>query len=179
MSPGATKTDPCTGLSTICPAFTSLQPPCGRHSEEQASGFSPLWAFPLPGGVSRHPWTHPLSTSPFFQGLSRPTRSLSTAQLVQPSGGLQASVISNIVLMKGQAKVSKDHGQGRLLDGQVFPRSCHVTVHFNRAISVSAADPAGCSLNSALCFSEREPFIDSSHAAKGSKGKLSTKFPLV
>lgn len=37
-------------------------------------------------------------------GLSRPTRSLSTAQLVQPSGGLQASVISNIVLMKGQAK---------------------------------------------------------------------------
>ena len=123
MSPGATKTDPCTGLSTIRPAFTSLQPPCGRHSEEQASGFSPLWAFPLPGVVSRHPWTHPLSTSPFFQGLSRPTRSLSTAQLVQPSGGLQASVISNIVLMKGQAKVSKDHGQGRLLDGHVFPRS--------------------------------------------------------
>ena len=123
MSPGATKTDPCTGLPTIRPAFTSLQPPCGRHSEEQASGFSPPWAFPLPGVVSRHPWTHPLSTSPFFQGLSRPTRSLSTAQLVQPSGGLQASVISNIVLMKGQAKVSKDHGQGRLLDGQVFPRS--------------------------------------------------------
>ncbi|XP_058592369.1 pro-interleukin-16 isoform X5 [Neofelis nebulosa] len=37
-------------------------------------------------------------------GSSRPTRSLSTAQLAQPSGGLQASVISNIVLMKGQAK---------------------------------------------------------------------------
>ncbi|XP_037587525.1 pro-interleukin-16 [Cebus imitator] len=37
-------------------------------------------------------------------GTARPTRSLSTAQLVQPSGGLQASVISNIVLMKGQAK---------------------------------------------------------------------------
>uniref|UniRef100_A0A8D2BB21 PDZ domain-containing protein n=1 Tax=Sciurus vulgaris TaxID=55149 RepID=A0A8D2BB21_SCIVU len=37
-------------------------------------------------------------------GASRPTRSLSTAQLGQPSGGLQASVISNIVLMKGQAK---------------------------------------------------------------------------
>ncbi|XP_039714197.1 pro-interleukin-16 isoform X2 [Pteropus medius] len=33
-----------------------------------------------------------------------PTRSLSTAQLVLPSGGLQASVISSIVLMKGQAK---------------------------------------------------------------------------
>uniref|UniRef100_A0A8D0XCH7 Pro-interleukin-16 n=2 Tax=Sus scrofa TaxID=9823 RepID=A0A8D0XCH7_PIG len=37
-------------------------------------------------------------------GTARPMRSLSTAQLVQPSGGLQASVISNIVLMKGQAK---------------------------------------------------------------------------
>ncbi|XP_013014310.3 pro-interleukin-16 isoform X1 [Cavia porcellus] len=37
-------------------------------------------------------------------GTLRPTRSLSTAQLGQPSGGLQASVISNIVLMKGQAK---------------------------------------------------------------------------
>ncbi|XP_075414182.1 pro-interleukin-16 isoform X2 [Tenrec ecaudatus] len=37
-------------------------------------------------------------------GTSRPTRSQSTAQLLQPSGGLQASVISNIVLMKGQAK---------------------------------------------------------------------------
>ncbi|XP_050009889.1 pro-interleukin-16 isoform X1 [Alexandromys fortis] len=37
-------------------------------------------------------------------GTTRPTRSLSTAQLGQLSGGLQASVISNIVLMKGQAK---------------------------------------------------------------------------
>ncbi|XP_076793228.1 pro-interleukin-16 isoform X6 [Arvicanthis niloticus] len=37
-------------------------------------------------------------------GTVRPTRSLSTAQLGQLSGGLQASVISNIVLMKGQAK---------------------------------------------------------------------------
>ncbi|XP_053514940.1 pro-interleukin-16 [Artibeus jamaicensis] len=37
-------------------------------------------------------------------GASRPTRSLSTAQLLQPSGGLHASVISNVVLMKGQAK---------------------------------------------------------------------------
>ncbi|XP_006870979.1 PREDICTED: pro-interleukin-16 isoform X2 [Chrysochloris asiatica] len=37
-------------------------------------------------------------------GNSRPTRSLSTVQLMQPSGGFQASVISNIVLMKGQAK---------------------------------------------------------------------------
>ncbi|KAM5291447.1 pro-interleukin-16-like, partial [Glossophaga mutica] len=37
-------------------------------------------------------------------GAARPTRSLSTAQLPQPSGGLHASVISNVVLMKGQAK---------------------------------------------------------------------------
>ncbi|CAH7346133.1 Il16 [Phodopus roborovskii] len=40
----------------------------------------------------------------FMKGTTRPTRSLSTAQLGQLSGGLQASVISNIVLMKGQAK---------------------------------------------------------------------------
>ncbi|XP_054445020.1 pro-interleukin-16 [Pteronotus mesoamericanus] len=37
-------------------------------------------------------------------GAPGPTRSLSTAQLLQPSGGLHASVISNVVLMKGQAK---------------------------------------------------------------------------
>ncbi|XP_028358000.1 pro-interleukin-16 isoform X2 [Phyllostomus discolor] len=37
-------------------------------------------------------------------GASRPTRSLSTAQLLQPSGGPHASVISSVVLMKGQAK---------------------------------------------------------------------------
>uniref|UniRef100_A0A8C0EIF9 PDZ domain-containing protein n=1 Tax=Bubo bubo TaxID=30461 RepID=A0A8C0EIF9_BUBBB len=36
--------------------------------------------------------------------ISRPSRSLSTAQLVHTSCGLQASVISNIVLMKGQGK---------------------------------------------------------------------------
>lgn len=35
---------------------------------------------------------------------------------MQPLGGLQASVISNIVLMKGQAKVSKDCGQQKLVD---------------------------------------------------------------
>ena len=39
--------------------------------------------------------------------------------------------------MKGQAKVSKDHGQGRLLDGHVFPRSCHVTAGMGRR----AGDP--------------------------------------
>nr|KAF6410693.1 hypothetical protein HJG63_009150 [Rousettus aegyptiacus] len=37
-------------------------------------------------------------------GTARPTRSLSTAQLMLPSGSLQASVISSIVLMKGQSK---------------------------------------------------------------------------
>ncbi|XP_070256448.1 LOW QUALITY PROTEIN: pro-interleukin-16 [Myotis yumanensis] len=37
-------------------------------------------------------------------GTGRPTRSLSTAQLAPPSGGAQASVISSVVLMKGQAK---------------------------------------------------------------------------
>ncbi|NXN84249.1 IL16 protein, partial [Bombycilla garrulus] len=36
--------------------------------------------------------------------ISRTSRSLSTAQLVHPSCGSQASVISNIVLMKGQGK---------------------------------------------------------------------------
>ncbi|NXN19210.1 IL16 protein, partial [Indicator maculatus] len=36
--------------------------------------------------------------------ISRPSRSLSTAQLVQASCGSQASVISNIVLMRGQGK---------------------------------------------------------------------------
>lgn len=60
------------------------------------------------------------------QGTSRPTRSLSTAQLAQPTGGLQASVISNIVLMKGQAKVSKGHCQQKPLDGHMLPRSCPV-----------------------------------------------------
>ena len=39
--------------------------------------------------------------------------------------------------MKGQAKVSKDHGQGRLLDEHVFPRSCHVTV----GMGTGAGDP--------------------------------------
>ncbi|KAM9124607.1 pro-interleukin-16-like [Pangshura tecta] len=37
--------------------------------------------------------------------VSRPSRSLSTAQLTHTSCGSQASVISNIVLMKGQGKV--------------------------------------------------------------------------
>ncbi|NXC81409.1 IL16 protein, partial [Cercotrichas coryphoeus] len=42
------------------------------------------------------------SQAPF--AISRPSRSLSTAQLVHTSCGSQASVISNIVLMKGQGK---------------------------------------------------------------------------
>lgn len=47
--------------------------------------------------------------------------------------------------MKGQAKVSKDHGQGRLLDEHVFPRSCHVTV----GMGTGAGDPGleqGCQM---------------------------------
>lgn len=63
-------------------------------------------------------WAAHLMCSRFLlQGTSRPTRSQSTAQLVQPSGGLQASVISSVVLMKGQAKVRKGHRQHELLNG--------------------------------------------------------------
>lgn len=74
----------------------------------QRGGLLPSWCFILPyPGLS-------------FQGMARPTRSLSTAQLVQPSGGLQASVISNIVLMKGQAKVSRGCWQQKLPDRHGF-----------------------------------------------------------
>ena len=73
---------------------------------------------PLPPEVGAAvPPAHASPPPSFPQGSSRPTRSLSTAQLAQPSGGLQASVISNIVLMKGQAKVSEGHCQQKLLDG--------------------------------------------------------------
>lgn len=40
-------------------------------------------------------------------------------------------------------------------------------------------DPAGSSLTLVLGFSERNQFIDSDHVAQSSKGKWSTKFPLV
>lgn len=72
------------------------------------------------------PSAHPAHAASLLQGTSRPTRSLSTAQLAQPTGGLQASVISNIVLMKGQAKVSKGHCHEKPLDGHTLPRSCPV-----------------------------------------------------
>lgn len=84
-----------------------------------------VWSLPCPARcvlLSRR--LNPPRPASLLQGTSRPTRSLSTAQLVQPSGGLQASVISNIVLMKGQAKVSKGRGQQKLLDGHELLRSC-------------------------------------------------------
>lgn len=74
---------------------------------------SPAWPILSP------PWSS-------LQGTSRPTRSLSTAQLVQPSGGLQASVISNIVLMKGQAKVSRATATGWTLGQHQVLRRCRV-----------------------------------------------------
>jgi hypothetical protein len=75
-----------------------------------------------------HRWLISTLSGSSLQGTARPTRSLSTAQLGQLSGGLQASVISNIVLMKGQAKVSRDHHQQEapeqrsLSSGKVAPR---------------------------------------------------------
>ncbi|XP_053449851.1 pro-interleukin-16 isoform X2 [Nycticebus coucang] len=75
-------------------AATVLTP---RALRREASAPPPWQSPPHLMGLTAH-------RASFLQGTSRPTRSLSTAQLVQPSGGLQASVISNIVLMKGQAK---------------------------------------------------------------------------
>lgn len=81
-------------------------------------GPSGEWVFvgPVPsqGGVRSCLWTHCTPSPSPLQGASRPTRSLSTAQLLQPSGGLQASVISSVVLMKGQAKVSGGVASGNL-----------------------------------------------------------------
>ncbi|NWS27123.1 IL16 protein, partial [Polioptila caerulea] len=85
-------------------------------------GVSPLWAGaaegPAPRGAvplrDRPPHGLHASRKSLSQQLdcpagrapaiSRPSRSLSTAQLVHTSCGSQASVISNIVLMKGQGK---------------------------------------------------------------------------
>ncbi|NWV64433.1 IL16 protein, partial [Malurus elegans] len=84
---------------------------------------SPLWAGEAAGPAprragplrERQPHTLQASRKSLSQQLdcpagrapaiSRPSRSLSTAQLVHTSCGSQASVISNIVLMKGQGKV--------------------------------------------------------------------------
>lgn len=82
---------------------------------------------------------HPSPPASLLQGTSRPARSLSTAQLAQPSGGLQASVISNVVLMKGQAKVSKGRCQQKLLDGPQPPRSCPVQGRTERGLEMPAA----------------------------------------
>ncbi|NXO37018.1 IL16 protein, partial [Locustella ochotensis] len=86
------------------------------------AGVSPLWAGhgegPAPRRAAplrdRQPQALQASRKSLSQQLdcpagrapaiSRPSRSLSTAQLVHTSCGSQASVISNIVLMKGQGK---------------------------------------------------------------------------
>ena len=60
--------------------------------------------------------------------------------------------------MKGQAKVSKDHGQGRLLDGPVFPGSCHVPV----GMGSGAGDPG----------LEQECQMLSCERAQGGAGRL-------
>ncbi|NXQ66374.1 IL16 protein, partial [Quiscalus mexicanus] len=86
------------------------------------AGASPLWAGAVEGPAPRR--AGPLRERPPHglhagrkslsqqldcpagraPAISRPSRSLSTAQLVHTSCGSQASVISNIVLMKGQGK---------------------------------------------------------------------------
>ncbi|NWR11881.1 IL16 protein, partial [Paradoxornis webbianus] len=91
-----------------------------NHRPPLCDGVSPLWAGavegPAPHGALRdqQPPALQASRKSLSQQLdcptgrapaiSRPSRSLSTAQLVHTSCGSQASVISNIVLMKGQGK---------------------------------------------------------------------------
>ncbi|NXU41177.1 IL16 protein, partial [Drymodes brunneopygia] len=92
------------------------------NSLRAAAGVSPLWAGDEAGPAprralplrDRQPHALQASRKSLSQQLdcpagrapaiSRPSRSLSTAQLVHTSCGSQASVISNIVLMKGQGK---------------------------------------------------------------------------
>ncbi|NXB74126.1 IL16 protein, partial [Donacobius atricapilla] len=59
---------------------------------------------PQPLQASRKSLSQQLDCPGRAPAISRPSRSLSTAQLVHTSCGSQASVISNIVLMKGQGK---------------------------------------------------------------------------
>lgn len=143
QAPGATKTAPLHQTPTHTP-FTVLWLLCCGPSGERGAGSSPRLGLPCPRsqqGVCCRPVDssspHP---GPLFQGPSRPIRSLSTAQLMQPLGGLQASVISNIVLMKGQAKVSKDCGQQKLLGRHGFLRSCHVTGRVERGAGDSGSE---------------------------------------
>ncbi|NXM54882.1 IL16 protein, partial [Illadopsis cleaveri] len=93
-----------------------------NHRPPLCDGVSPLWAGDVEGPAprraaplrDRQPPALQASRKSLSQQLdcpagrapaiSRPSRSLSTAQLVHTSCGSQASVISNIVLMKGQGK---------------------------------------------------------------------------
>ncbi|NWI36671.1 IL16 protein, partial [Picathartes gymnocephalus] len=87
------------------------------NSTSKLQSARPLWAGDVEGPAPRRdPQPHALQASPKSlsqqldcpagraPAISRPSRSLSTAQLVHTSCGSQASVISNIVLMKGQGK---------------------------------------------------------------------------
>ncbi|NXR94239.1 IL16 protein, partial [Hypocryptadius cinnamomeus] len=91
-----------------------------QRTRSNSTSASPLWAVegPAPRRAEplrdRQPHALHASRKSLSQQLdcpagrapaiSRPSRSLSTAQLVHTSCGSQASVISNIVLMKGQGK---------------------------------------------------------------------------
>ncbi|XP_066184438.1 pro-interleukin-16 isoform X3 [Sylvia atricapilla] len=91
-----------------------------QRTRSNSTSVSPPWAGPGPAPRraaplgARQPPSLQASRKSLSQQLdcpagrapaiSRPSRSLSTAQLVHTSCGSQASVISNIVLMKGQGK---------------------------------------------------------------------------
>ncbi|XP_063268193.1 pro-interleukin-16 isoform X2 [Prinia subflava] len=88
-----------------------------QRTRSNSTSVSPPWAGAAPGPAplrARPPPALQASRKSLSQQLdcpagrapaiSRPSRSLSTAQLVHTSCGSQASVISNIVLMKGQGK---------------------------------------------------------------------------
>ncbi|XP_039933211.2 pro-interleukin-16 isoform X2 [Hirundo rustica] len=93
-----------------------------QRTRSNSTSVSPLWAGDAEGPAprraaplrDRQPHALQASRKSLSQQLdcpagrapaiSRPSRSLSTAQLVHTSCGSQASVISNIVLMKGQGK---------------------------------------------------------------------------
>ncbi|NXQ60256.1 IL16 protein, partial [Anthoscopus minutus] len=93
-----------------------------QRTRSNSTSVSPLWAGAVEGPAprraaplrDRQPHALQASRKSLSQQLdcpagrapaiSRPSRSLSTAQLVHTSCGSQASVISNIVLMKGQGK---------------------------------------------------------------------------
>nr|XP_020144681.1 pro-interleukin-16 isoform X3 [Microcebus murinus] len=87
---------------------TSVNPYCTGESEfpvtRTPAAAEDRQAYPLCGNRKSLSQQLDCPAAGKTPGPTRPTRSLSTAQLPQPSGGLQASVISNVVLMKGQAK---------------------------------------------------------------------------